>query len=100
MCIRDSNIYEISSWSRAILVPLSICYAKKPFKKIPDEMGVEELFVGGRDKSRMHLHWAKKWISWRNFFLVLDRITHWAERLYCLLYTSHYCSAAGAVPEH
>ena len=54
------NIYEISSWSRAILVPLSICYAKKPFKKIPDEMGVEELFVGGRDKSRMHLHWAKK----------------------------------------
>src|SRR5580658_10172664 len=27
------NIYEISSWSRAILVPLSIIYAKKPFKK-------------------------------------------------------------------
>jgi squalene-hopene/tetraprenyl-beta-curcumene cyclase len=54
------NIYEISSWSRAILVPLSICYAKKPFKKIPDEMGVEELFVGGRDKSRMHLHWAEE----------------------------------------
>jgi len=76
------NIYEISSWSRAILVPLSICYAKKPFKKIPDEMGVEELFVGGRDKSRMHLHWAKKIFSWRNFFLVLDRIAHWAERVH------------------
>src|SRR6266567_5629335 len=76
------NIYEISSWSRAILVPLSICYAKKPFKKIPDAMGVEELFVGGRDKSRMHLHWAKKLLSWRNFFLVLDRITHWFERVH------------------
>jgi squalene-hopene/tetraprenyl-beta-curcumene cyclase len=76
------NIYEISSWSRAMLVPLSICYAKKPFKKIPDEMGVEELFVGGRDKSRMHLHWSKKRISWRNFFLVLDRIAHWAERVH------------------
>jgi squalene-hopene/tetraprenyl-beta-curcumene cyclase len=76
------NIYEISSWSRAILVPLSICYAKKPFKKISNEMGVEELFVGGRDKSRMHLHWAKKLVSWRNFFLVLDRITHWAERVH------------------
>src|SRR5438876_9765122 len=49
------NIHEISSWSRAILVPLSICYAKKPFKKIPREMGVEELFVGGMEKSRMHL---------------------------------------------
>jgi squalene-hopene/tetraprenyl-beta-curcumene cyclase len=29
------NIYEISSWSRSILVPLASCYAKKPFKKIP-----------------------------------------------------------------
>ena len=76
------NLYEISSWSRVILVPLSICYAKKPFKKIPDEMGIEELFVGGRDKARMHLRWAKKRISWRNFFLVLDRIAHWAERVH------------------
>src|SRR5581483_5231303 len=76
------NIYEISSWSRAILVPLSICYAKKPLKKIPEQMGVEELFVGGRDKSRMHLHWSKQLISWRNFFLVLDRIAHWAERVH------------------
>ncbi len=73
------NIYEISSWSRAILVPLSICYAKKPLKKIPDEMGVEELFVGGRDKSRMRLHWSKKLVSWRNFFLVFDRMVHWFE---------------------
>src|SRR5436305_14317760 len=47
------NIYEISSWSRAILVPLSIVYAKKPFRKIPEEMHIDELFVGGRDKSRM-----------------------------------------------
>ena len=76
------NIYEISSWSRAILVPLSIAYAKKPFKKIPDEMGVEELFVGGRDKADMHLPWAPKLISWRNFFLFLDRLTHWFERVH------------------
>src|SRR2546423_1522794 len=76
------NIYEISSWSRAILVPLSICYAKKPFKKIPDELGVEELFVGGRDKSRMHLRWDRKRFSWRNFFLSLDRLTHWFERVH------------------
>jgi len=76
------NIYEISSWSRAILVPLSICYAKKPFKKIPREMGVEELFVGGMERSRMHLHWNKKLVSWPNFFLVLDRMTHWFERVH------------------
>jgi squalene-hopene/tetraprenyl-beta-curcumene cyclase len=76
------NIYEISSWSRAILVPLSIVYAKKPFKKIPDEMAIDELFVGGRDKSRMRLEWSDSLISWRNFFLVFDRLTHWLEAVH------------------
>jgi squalene-hopene/tetraprenyl-beta-curcumene cyclase len=76
------NIYEISSWSRAILVPLSIVYAKKPFKKIPDEMHIHELFVGGRNKSFMRLEWSKKLISWRNFFLVLDRSVHWFEAVH------------------
>ncbi len=76
------NIYEISSWSRAILVSLSILYAKKPFKKIPDEMHIDELFVGGRDKSRMHLEWSKKLLSWRNFFLVVDRMVHWFETVH------------------
>jgi squalene-hopene/tetraprenyl-beta-curcumene cyclase len=76
------NIYEISSWSRAILVPLSICYAKKPLKKIPDEMGISELFAGGREKANLRLHWSRKLVSWRNFFLVLDRITHWFEAVH------------------
>ncbi|PYV48259.1 MAG: squalene--hopene cyclase [Acidobacteria bacterium] len=76
------NIYEISSWSRAILVPLSIVYAKKPFKKIPEEMHINELFVGGRDKSRMRLEWSEKVVSWRNFFLVLDRLVHWFEAVH------------------
>ena len=76
------NIYEISSWSRAILVPLSIVYAKKPFKKIPDELAIDELYVGGRDKSRMRLEWSDKLVSWRNFFLVLDRLVHWFEAVH------------------
>ena len=77
------NIYEISSWSRGILVPLSIIYAKKPFKKIPPEQGIEELFVGGRKNANLHLRWDKKKpVSWRNFFLFCDRMTHWFERVH------------------
>ena len=70
------NIYEISSWSRGIVVPLSIAYAKKPFKKIPPEQGIDELFVGGRKNANLHLRWDKKrlsaggisfccWTAWR-----------------------------------
>ena len=77
------NIYEISAWSRAILVPLSIIYAKKPFKKIPAEQAIDELFVGGRKNAKLHLRWDKNHpVSWRNFFLFTDRLAHWAERVH------------------
>jgi squalene-hopene/tetraprenyl-beta-curcumene cyclase len=76
------NIYEISSWSRAILIPLSIAYAKKPFKKLSDEMNIDELFVGGREPHKLHLKWSKQIVSWRNFFLVLNKLTHWFERVH------------------
>jgi squalene-hopene/tetraprenyl-beta-curcumene cyclase len=77
------NLYEISSWSRGILVPLSIIYAKKPFKKLAPEQGIEELFVGGRQSSNLHLRWDKKRpVSWRNFFLLTDRMVHWFERVH------------------
>lgn len=77
------NIYEISAWSRAILVPLSIIYAKKPFKKLTPEQSIDELFVGGREHANLHLRWDGKHIfSWRNFFLFADRVAHWAERIH------------------
>src|SRR5271169_1055344 len=77
------NIYEISSWSRSILVPLSILYAKKPFKKLAPEQGIAELFAGGRDKADLRLRFDRKHlVSWRNFFIVLDRIMHWAEAVH------------------
>ena len=77
------NIYEISSWSRAILVPLSIAYAKKPFKKIPPEHGIDELFVGGRTHADLKLQWDNSsFFSWRNFFIFCDRMVHWFERIH------------------
>jgi squalene-hopene/tetraprenyl-beta-curcumene cyclase len=77
------NIYEISSWSRSILVPLAIMYAKKPFKKIPPEQGIDELFVGGRANSILRLRVDRKHLtSWRNFFLALDRLMHWTEAVH------------------
>jgi squalene-hopene/tetraprenyl-beta-curcumene cyclase len=77
------NLYEISSWSRSILVPLAILYAKKPLKRIPPEQGIDELFVGGRANADLRLQIdRKKLISWRNFFIILDRIMHTAEAVH------------------
>ena len=77
------NIYEISSWSRGILVPLAIMYAKKPYKRIPPEQGIDELFVGGRANSDLRLQLdGRAWLSWRNFFIIVDRILHFAEAVH------------------
>ncbi|HEY1806913.1 MAG TPA: squalene--hopene cyclase [Acidobacteriaceae bacterium] len=77
------NIYEISSWSRGILVPLSIAYAKKPYKKLPQQHAIAELFVGGREHADLRLKWdQKKTLSWRNFFIFTDRVVHWFERVH------------------
>jgi squalene-hopene/tetraprenyl-beta-curcumene cyclase len=76
------NIYEISSWSRSIVVPLAILFDKKPFKQIDPEQGIDELFVGGRAKANLRLRWSDKLVSWRNFFLTIDRGLHWMEKLH------------------
>jgi len=39
------NIYEISYWSRAILVPLSILYARKPNRRVPEGLSIREIFA-------------------------------------------------------
>jgi squalene-hopene/tetraprenyl-beta-curcumene cyclase len=38
------TVHDMSSWSRTIFVPLSILYAAKPVRPLPDGCGVEELF--------------------------------------------------------
>lgn len=41
------NIYEMSAWSRTILVPLSIMWAHRPVTQLCDEWSVAELFLDG-----------------------------------------------------
>ncbi|HUG18825.1 MAG TPA: prenyltransferase/squalene oxidase repeat-containing protein, partial [Planctomycetaceae bacterium] len=38
------NIYEMSAWSRTIIVPLSLLWHFKPVRKLPDEWRIDELF--------------------------------------------------------
>ena len=74
------NIYEMSSWTRGIVIPLAILYANKPRWSLPADVGVDELF---RDPSRNvpSLDWSNEVFSWRNFFLALDRALKLYERL-------------------
>jgi squalene-hopene/tetraprenyl-beta-curcumene cyclase len=74
------NIYEFSSWTRAIVIPMMILSALRPNWKLPERAQVDELF---RDPTRKTaaFDWSKQLISWRNFFLALDRGLKFYERL-------------------
>lgn len=39
------NMYRISAWSRTMVVPLAIMWAKRPLRHVPREHGIEELFI-------------------------------------------------------
>jgi squalene-hopene/tetraprenyl-beta-curcumene cyclase len=68
------NIYAMSSWTRTIVVPLSIFYAHKPVRRLAEEQGIGELFLRPPGAFRWTQNVHKRWLSWHNFFLLLDQI--------------------------
>jgi squalene-hopene/tetraprenyl-beta-curcumene cyclase len=66
------SIYNMSAWSRAMLVPLSIIHAHQPVKPLPGECQLDELWVGGREKANTRLPRDARAFTWRNFFLIVD----------------------------
>jgi squalene-hopene/tetraprenyl-beta-curcumene cyclase len=66
------NIYEMSSWTRGIVIPLSIIYANKPDWHLPQGVTVNELFKTKGEKPHS-FDWDKRIVTWRNVFLALDR---------------------------
>jgi squalene-hopene/tetraprenyl-beta-curcumene cyclase len=74
------NIYEMSSWTRGIVIPLTILYANKPRFATPDGFNVDALYLDSTRKARS-FDWDKQLFSWRNFFLALDRGLKLYERV-------------------
>lgn len=74
------NVYEMSSWTRAILVPLAMLYASKPKWAVPQQAHIDELFADPNNK-RKAFEWDEKLFTWRNFFLTTDRLMKLYERL-------------------
>ena len=66
------SIYSMSSWTRTILVPLSIFSAIKPSIKLPKDKSIRELFVEDPWQAKWPSPPSKEVFSWRNFFLLAD----------------------------
>ncbi len=78
------NVYAVSYWTRAVLIPLLIVFAYRPTCRIPEEHGIEELFLQPRHQVRYReeppFRKDSAWISWRNFLVWVDGVLKLYER--------------------
>ena len=74
------NIYEMSSWTRGIVIPMAILSALRPDWRLPERAHVDELFKDPAQKTAA-FDWSDQLISWRNFFLAADRAMKLYEKL-------------------
>lgn len=74
------NLYEISYWSRAVLVPLLIIFAHRPVRPVPASARLDELYLVPREQADYSLPRDPETFTWRNFFLVVDRILRIHDR--------------------
>lgn len=75
------NIYEMSSWSRAMLAPLTILNHFKPVRHLPASMQLHELYPAGMENTDLSLKRNGGFLSWRNFFLRCDQLLKIYDRL-------------------
>ncbi len=73
------NFWEMSNWSRAMLVPLAIINHFKPTRRPRNNVTLDELYPHGFHERDLALPPDPDRISWRNFFLWLDRLHKFAE---------------------
>jgi squalene-hopene/tetraprenyl-beta-curcumene cyclase len=68
------NVYELSSWSRATIIPLSIVMSHKPVRRLPPWARVQELYV--RPPRPIDYTFTKEHgiITWKNIFIGVDHI--------------------------
>jgi squalene-hopene/tetraprenyl-beta-curcumene cyclase len=74
------NIYEMSSWTRGIVIPMAILSAIRPEWRLPEHARVDELFNDPTQKTAA-FNWDKQLLSWKNLFLVIDRGLKLYEKL-------------------
>jgi len=67
------NIYALSSWARETVVPLTVLMALQPVVNLGPEADVRELWLAPPTAADLGFPRSRELVSWRNFFLVVDR---------------------------
>ncbi len=73
------NFYEMSSWSRSMLVPLAIINHFKPTRDLNPAVTLAELYPEGYHERDLKIQPDPDRFTWRNLFLWLDKLHKFVE---------------------
>ncbi|MBK9137294.1 MAG: squalene--hopene cyclase [Verrucomicrobia bacterium] len=73
------NFWDMSNWSRVMLVPLAIINHFRPTRPLPNGVTLDELYPAGYHERDLRLPRDPEIFTWRNFFLALDKLHKFAE---------------------
>src|SRR5579863_3063763 len=71
MLLPGKLLYQMSSWTRAIIVALEIVHAHDPKRPVPAGFNLDEIFIPGKSTS---FESNDSWLSWRKTFVQSDKI--------------------------
>jgi len=74
------SIYQMSYWSRTVLVPLLILFHSRPVHPLPPSFGLDELYRGPREGAETHHLRDYGLLSLKSAFLVLDHVLRLYDR--------------------
>ena len=71
------NIYEISYWSRTVIVPLLVIMDRKPVKWLPPHLSLDELWPVPREQASLRFPrvpepFCWRGLFWKSFFIAVD----------------------------
>lgn len=71
MLLPGKLLYQMSSWTRAIIVALAIVHAHDPRRPVPAGFNLDEILIPGKSTS---FETNDSWLSWRKTFVQSDKI--------------------------
>ena len=77
MLLPGKFLYQMSSWTRAIVVSLAIVHSSNPRRPVPAGFTLNELFMPG---VKLDFPRSDAWLTWRNLFLSVDRFLKFWEK--------------------
>jgi squalene-hopene/tetraprenyl-beta-curcumene cyclase len=71
------NLYEVSYWSRTVIVPLLILLDRKPVKWLPPHLALDELWPLPRERASLRFPrvpepFTWRGLFWKSFFIAVD----------------------------